>query len=123
MAQKSRLSRQYVYAPLADLNFPLDDANVHQVAFMPTFDAEPLESDWVEALVVTQNNENSSLYSQAIGNSLAVLVGPERGDAVDTEDLAAGDYLLWSDVSVPESDERIVVWHGAVEVIEAPGNS
>ena len=118
MAQKSRLSRQYVYAPLTDLNFSLDTATVHKVAFMSNPDVEPQEVDWVEAEVITSGH---SLYDQAIGNALAVLVGPARGDDVTSEDLSAGEYLLWSDVSVPSSDERIVVWHGPVEVIEAPG--
>lgn len=114
MVTKPRLSRQYIYAPLTDLNFDLSTADVRRVAFMADATAEPGDADWREAIVVTTGH---ALYRAEVGDALAILVGPARGDAVTTEDLAVGEYLMWSDTKVPTSDERITVWHGPVTIV------
>lgn len=113
MATKQQLSRQYVYAPLSDTSFDLADADVAQVAFMTDATTEPTDTDWVSAIVVDDTHE---LYDADIGEALAVLVGPARGDTVTTEDLATGDYTVWSDVSTPGSDERLVSIHGTLSI-------
>lgn len=117
MATKPRLSRQYLYLPFSELSFDLSTADVHQVALMSDPTAEPAEADWLDAIVVTSGHD---LYVESIGDSLAILVGPDRGDTVDTEDLPAGEYTAWTDVSTPGSDERLADWHGTVTVVTAP---
>lgn len=116
-AEKPYLSRQYVYAPLANLNVDLSTATLHKVAFMTSPTVEPADVDWLDAIVVTTGH---ALYDASIGDALAILVGPARGDAVTTEDLAAGSYTMWSDWSIPGSDERNVDWHGTVTIVTAP---
>lgn len=114
-SEKPRLSRQHLYAPFADLNFDLATANVHQVALMGA-GIEPAELDWLDAVVVTTGH---ALYREDVGDALAVLVGPERGDVVTTNDLDAGTYQVWTDTSVPASDERVVEVHGTITVVAA----
>jgi len=104
MASKPTLSRDYVYVPLGQLNVPVDSLTVHNVAFMAA-SAEPQDEDWHEAIPVDANHP---LYVSNIGNALAILVGPKRGDDVDSLELDAGDYQVWVDVAADGSDERIV---------------
>ena len=111
---KPRLSRQYVYCPFASLNFNLGDADVKRVALMDEAGVEPAEEDWIEAIAVSEGHE---FYVSEIGPALALLVGPDRGDNVTTEDLPLGTYQCWTDSSVPSSDERIVELHGTINVV------
>jgi hypothetical protein len=113
--EKPRLSRQFMYARFRDLNFPLADADVHRLALMDA-GQEPSEQDWLDALKVT---EGHSLYKPDVGDALALMVGPGRGDLVDTYDLPVGVYQVWSDTSTPASDERVVEVHGTITVVSA----
>lgn len=128
-AVKTRLSRHYVYARFdpAKLDFNLDEAEIHRVALMADPAVEPEDEDWHEAMIVTATSGDGGaphdLWEKA-GEvpSLAVLVGPDRGDEVTGNvDLAGGNYLLWSDVKHPDSDERLTDWHGIVTVTTAMG--
>ena len=118
MAVTPRLNRAYMYVPLDDLNFDFSTADVHQVAFKTDPELEPDEQDWVEAIVVDSNHD---LYRPDIGDALAILIGPDRGDSVTSEELAADTYLVWVDLSAPGTDERIVDWAGEVEVVAGWG--
>jgi len=113
--EKPVQSRQYLFVRFADTSFDLGDADVHRVAFMPA-GAEPGEDDWLEGIVVT---EGHPLFREDVGEAFALLVGPDRGDVVDTVDLDPGIHQVWSDSSVPESDERIVELHGTVTIVSA----
>lgn len=104
MATKPQLSREYLYIPMSQMTFDVDDMDVHQVAFTAAGVA-PLEVEWIQAIAVGSAH---ALYRPTIGESLAVLVGPDRGDIVTSEDLTAGDYQVWVDVAIPTSDERVV---------------
>lgn len=128
-ATKTRLSRQYLYARFqADrLDFNLDEAEIHRVALMADPAVEPEDEDWHEAMIVTATSGTEGAPHdlwEAAGEvpSLAVLVGPTRDDDVSGNvDLAGGNYLLWSDVKHPDSDERLTDWHGIVTVTTAMG--
>lgn len=112
MADKPTLSREYLYVPLTQINFDVADLDVNQMAFTDA-GIEPTEPDWITAIVV---DDTSPLFDASIGESIALLVGPERGDVVTTEELGAGDYQVWIDVSVPSSDERVVRVAGTLTV-------
>lgn len=112
MAIKPELSREYLFVPMSQMNFTITALDVHQMAFTAAGVA-PLEVEWNVAIVV---DSLSPLYRPTIGESLALLVGPERGDVVTTENLAAGDYQVWIDVAIPTSDERVVRTAGILEV-------
>lgn len=120
-AVKTRLSRKYVYARLANLNVDLSQATLHKVALMEDPTQEPSDespNDWLDGIVVTQGHD---LYRPEIGPAIAILIGPDRGDTVDTTDKPAGKYMMWTDWKVSGSDERHAEWHGPVEVVTAPG--
>ena len=108
METKPRLSREYLYVSLSNMNVTVATLTTHNIAFT-TAGVEPLDSpsDWELATVVTLALE-PDLYVSSIGDSLAVLVGPARGDAVTTIDLTTGDHQVWVEVGEPASDERIV---------------
>lgn len=110
--EKPRLSRQYLYVRFADLSFDLATADVSRVALLDA-GVEPQEEDWIEATVVTNGHV---LYRADVGDAFALLIGPTRGDAVDTNDLEPGTYQCWTDTSTPDSDERIVEVHGTITV-------
>ena len=125
---KPYLSRQYIYAPLTGLNFNLNSATIARIAFMPNTTTQPADADWFNAIVVTSTNGTGgaphALYKAAIGDSLAILVGPLRtGETgITTRDLPAGVYLMWVDVGgVTGSDERYVDWSGSVTIVTAKG--
>jgi hypothetical protein len=115
MATKPELSREYLYVPFSAMNFEVADLVVNGVAFTAA-GVEPIEDDWIDAIVV---DELHDLYVSSIGEGLAVLVGPERGDTVTTEDLAAGEYQVWIDAAVTGSDERVVRTAGILTVVAA----
>jgi len=104
VASKPTLSRDYVYVPLANMNVPVASLTVYNVAFMDP-GQEPADEDWHEAIPVDLNHD---LYVAKHGESLAILVGPARGDDVDSLELSAGDYQVWVDVAADGSDERVV---------------
>lgn len=112
MATKATLSREYLYIPLSNINFAMADLNLHKVAFKDA-GVEPLDGDWITAEVVTSAH---ALYQASIGESIAVLIGPARGDAVSTNDLAAQDWQVWCEVSTAASDERVVRVAGTLTV-------
>lgn len=112
MAVKPELSREYLYVPMANMNFDVDDMDVHNIAFTAAGVA-PLEVEWIVAIAV---GSLDPLYQPSIGEALAILVGPDRGDTVTTEDLVAGDYQVWVDVAIPTSDERVVRAAGILTV-------
>ena len=112
MATKPRLSREYVYVPMGGIGYDVDDLEVNAIAFKDA-GVEPAEIDWIDAIVV---NDAHAIFEPSIGESLALLVGPDRGDTVTTEDLALGDYQLWVDAKIPTSDERIVRVAGILTV-------
>lgn len=114
MATKLTLSREYLYCPLANLNFDPAELDVHRVAFKDDPGTEPDEEDWLVAIVV--DNDEHPLWRPDIGPALVILVGPARGDTVTTEDLAPGDYQVWLEVSTPDSDERPVRRPGTLTV-------
>lgn len=118
-ATKPQLSRQYVYAPLGSLNFDLSLSTYTKLALKSDPTVAPVDADWNDAIRVTSGH---ALYDATIGNALAILVGPARADVVTTLDLAAGSYLVWCDIKPPSSDERIVDWHGTLEITTAPGS-
>jgi hypothetical protein len=121
--EKSRLSRKYVYAPLADLGtIDLDTAAVKRIAFIANATDEPTEPDWNDALIVTLST-NPNLYRAEIGEALAALVGPlQSGETgITTKDLATGQYMVWTDWTIPGSDERNIEWHGPITVKTAAG--
>lgn len=112
MATKPRLSREYVYIPMGGIGYDVDDLTVNAIAFKGAAE-EPAEIDWIDAIVV---NAAHAIYDPAIGESLALLVGPDRGDTVTTEDLPNGDYQMWVDAKIPTSDERIVRVAGVLTI-------
>jgi hypothetical protein len=113
MATKPQLSREYLYVPFTNMNFDVADLIVNGIAFMAQ-GVEPAEIDWIEALVV---DSLDPLYVASIGEGIALLVGPLRGDVgITTEDLALGDYQVWVDAAVAGSDERIVRVAGTLTV-------
>ena len=112
MATKPTLSREYLYVPFTNMNFDVDDLAVNQIAFTDAGVA-PAELDWEPAIVV---NSLHALYVASIGEGLAILVGPTRGDTVTTVDLAAQDWQVWIDAAVTGSDERVVRAAGVLEV-------
>lgn len=112
MATKPLLSREYVYMPLADLNVDVDELNVHRVAFMDA-GIQPDDPDWIDAIAVGSQNP---LFRSSIGPALVLLVGPDRGDEVDTTNLDEGTHQVWVEVSTPGSDERVVRVAGTVTI-------
>ena len=112
MATKPTLSREYLYVPMANMNFDVEDLDVHEMAFKSA-GVEPLDADWITAIAVDTTHP---LYVSSIGESLALLVGPTRGDAVTTENLALGDYQVWIDAAIPTSDERVVRLAGVLSI-------
>lgn len=115
MIELQQLSRQYVYAAFDSLNFSIADADVHRIAFLNDPELAPSESDWNEAIVV--DDEHQWYTSEFGAGALAILVGPERGDIVTTLELQPGLYVMWTDLSTPTSDERVVSFHGTIEVV------
>ena len=105
MATKPQLSREYVYVPFTQMNMEVADLSLQQIAFIDTPGTEPAEIDWIPAIAV---DSVDPLYVPSIGEAITLLVGPDRGDAVTTEDLPDGDYQVWIDAAVTGSDERIV---------------
>lgn len=112
MASKAQLSREYLYIPLASMNFDVNDLVVNGVAFKAA-GVVPAEIDWRTAIVVDNTHP---IYKPSIGEGIALLVGPARGDLVTTEDLANGDYQVWVDLSVMGSDERVVRTAGILTI-------
>ena len=112
MASKPTLSREYLYVPFTSMNFVVSRLDVHEMAFKAA-GVQPVDADWIEAIVVSSTHP---LYVSSIGESLALLVGPARGDAVTTEELADGDYQVWVDAAVPTSDERVVRVAGVLTI-------
>ncbi|MCA1806993.1 MAG: hypothetical protein LC687_03950 [Actinobacteria bacterium] len=115
MIELQALSRQYVYAAFDSLNFDLSTADVHKIAFLTDPLVAPADTDWEEAIVV--DSTHPWYISAFAEGALALLVGPARGDTVTTLELAAGSYVMWTDVSTPTSDERVVSFHGTIEVV------
>jgi hypothetical protein len=113
VAIKPQLSREYLYVPFDQMEgLDVDDLVVSRLAFMDA-GVEPAELDWIDAIIV---GSLDPLYVPAIGEAIALLVGPDRGDSVTTEDLAIGDYQVWVDAAVTGSDERIVRVAGLLEI-------
>lgn len=117
MVDKPRLSREYLHVPLGLIDLDVTDLTVHRVAFMDA-GVEPTDTDWVDAIAV---GEGDSLFRPAIGPSLVLLVGPDRGDLVDSEDLDVGDHQVWVEVSATGSDERVVRVAGILTVSTTGG--
>lgn len=115
MATKPQLSREYLYVPFTNMNFVVADLNVHRMAFKAA-GVEPVDSDWQVAIKVTVGH---AIYLASIGEGIALLVGPTRGDSVTTFDLANGDYQVWVEARVPTSDERVVRVAGVLTVSTA----
>lgn len=113
MAIKPQLSRDYMYVPFDNMTgLDVDDLVVSRVAFMDA-GVEPAEIDWIDAIIA---GSADPLFVPSFGEAIVLLVGPDRGDAVTTEDLAIGDYQVWVDAAVAGSDERIVRVAGLLEV-------
>lgn len=112
MATKPTLSREYLYVPVAGLNVDIGALSTAQLAFMGA-GIEPAEIDWLTALVV---DDVHPAFDPDIGNAIAILVGPDRGDGVTTETLGAGDFQVWADIAVTGSDERIVRVAGTLTI-------
>ena len=113
MAIKPYLSREYLYIPFDEMTgLDPSDLIVNRVAFMDA-GVEPADLDWIEAIVV---DTLDPLYVPTIGEAVALLIGPDRGDSVTTEDLAIGDYQVWVDAAITGSDERIVRVAGLLEI-------
>lgn len=112
MASKPRLSREYIYVPMGGIGYDVTDLTVNAIAFKAAAE-EPAEIDWIDAIIVDSTH---AIYEPSIGESLALLVGPDRGDTVTTEDLALGDYQMWIDAKIPTSDERIVRVAGILSI-------
>lgn len=115
MATKPTLSREYLFVPFTDMNFDVSDLDVHEMAFKAA-GVEPAEVDWIEAIKVDSGH---ALYQASIGEGLALLIGPTRGDAVTTNNLALGDYQVWIDAAVPSSDERVVRVAGVLSITQS----
>lgn len=114
MADMLALSREYLYFPLSQINFDISDLSLNRVAFKPAGVA-PEDADWIEATVV---DDQHSLFDPDIGEGLALLVGPDRGDEVTTQDLGVGSYQCWVEVSTDASDERVVRIAGTLTITE-----
>lgn len=112
MASKPRLSREYVYVPFTGMNFDVTDLIVNRIAFMAE-GVEPTDGDWITAIVV---DAVDPLFVSSIGEGLALLVGPDRGESVVTEDLALGDYQAWVEAAITGSDERVVRVAGTLSI-------
>lgn len=112
MATKPYLSREYLYVPFTAMNFVVADLSVNRMAFKAA-GVEPLDGDWNVAIKVTVGH---AIYVASIGEGLALLVGPLRGDSVTSFDLALGDYQVWVEARVPTSDERVVRVAGVVTI-------
>lgn len=112
MATKATLSREYLFVPLSNINFAIADLDLHRMAFKDA-GVEPLDGDWITAIKVDSAH---ALYQASIGESVALLVGPARGDTVTTEDLTAQDWQVWVEVSTAASDERVVRVAGTLTV-------
>jgi hypothetical protein len=103
---------------MSAMNVDVATLTLHNIAFTASSGVEPLDSpsDWDAAIVVTLALE-PDLYVSSIGDSLAILTGPLRGDAVTTVDLAVGDHQVWVEVKEPASDERIVRTAGIYTIV------
>lgn len=112
MATKATLSREYLYIPMSEINFAIADLNLHRMAFTNA-GVEPTDPDWVDAIKVDSAH---ALYKASIGEAIALLVGPARGDVVTTKDLTAQDWQVWAEVSTAASDERVVRVAGTLTV-------
>jgi len=112
VVSKPTLSREYIYVPLADLNFTVADLDLHRVAFTNA-GVEPLDGDWNVATVIDSAHAR---YQASIGEAIEIMVGPDRGDAVTTFDLAAQDWQVWIEASTATSDERVVRVAGTLTV-------
>lgn len=117
MADKPTLSREYIFVPLSEINFDVADLNLHRMAFTAA-GIEPTDPDWIDAIAV---DDTHALFNGTIGEAVALLVGPARGDAVTTEDLTAGDHQVWVEVSTAASDERVVRVAGTLTVSATGG--
>lgn len=98
MSAQPSLSREIVYVKLSQLNLDPQNLTVHQIAFIDTPGTSPEEEDWLTATVTEKDGTPA----------LAVMVGPERGDSVSTNELEDADYQVWVDVSVDTTGERVV---------------
>lgn len=111
-ASKPTLSREYLYVPMTGMNFAIADLTMSNVAFTAA-GIEPAEIDWQTGIPVDSAH---ALYVPSFGEAIVILVGPARGDTVDTFDLDAGDHQAWVEVQVTGSDERVVRPAGIVTV-------
>ena len=113
MAIKPYLSREYLYVPFDEMTgLDVDDLTVLRLAFTDA-GVEPTDPDWI---VAEAAGSLDPLYVSSIGEAIVLLIGPERGDVVTTEDLAIGDYQVWVDAAITGSDERIVRVAGLLEI-------
>jgi hypothetical protein len=112
MASIPGLSREYLYVPITDLNVTVANITLSKLAFLASA-VEPADVDWEDAIVAGVGHP---LYRAEIGPAFVILIGPTRGDAVTTLDLANGDYQVWVDVKTSDSDERIVRIAGTLTV-------
>lgn len=98
MSAQPSLSRELVFVKLSELNLDAQQLVVHALAFLDTPGVSPGEEDWIEANVTTKDGVPA----------LSVMVGPARGDDVDTNELTDADYQVWADVSESPAGERVV---------------
>jgi hypothetical protein len=98
MSAQPSLSRELVFVKLSELNVTAGSLVINRIAFIDTPGTSPSDPDWLDATVTTKDAEDA----------LAVMIGPTRGDTVDTEPLADGDYQVWIEVSESTAGERVV---------------
>ena len=113
MATKPTLSREYLYVPFTNMNFVVSTPRRPRDGVQSGRGANRWTPTGSTAITVSSTHP---LYVSSIGESLALLVGPTRGDAVTTENLAVGDYQVWVDAAVPTSDERVVRVAGVLSI-------
>ena len=115
MVTKMQLSRDYIYVPITEMNVTPASISLQRIAFMDTPGEVPLDADWVNAILADDSGDPQ--WVAEFGPSFVVLVGPDRGDTVTSEDLAAGTYQVWVELKVTGSDERPVRIAGTLEVV------
>lgn len=110
-ATLSALARQYVYVPFTNLvGFTMDTVTYARLAFLTDPTAVPVDADWKTPIIVGSSAHALWVKAGSVP-SLAILIGPARGDVVTTVELAlvnaaTTDYQVWWDLKVPNSDER-----------------